>query len=156
MQDGVIVQVGTPREVYQFPKNAFVASFVGETNFISGKVQGVSNGTAAIETPIGTLHSETVYHELIPGTPVRCSIRPEALVIDNSQNGDNRAENRIDAKVTAVNYLGRVEEYQLMAADIPAQSRSLQPRYRGTDTGRHRSTCNSSRGGYSAARLGGF
>ena len=30
MQDGVIIQVGTPREVYQFPKNTFVASFVGK------------------------------------------------------------------------------------------------------------------------------
>ena len=156
MQDGVIVQVGTPREVYQFPKNAFVASFIGETNFISGKVQGVSNGTAAIETPVGTLHSETVYHELTPGTSVQCSIRPEALVIDSGQNGDNRAENRINAKVTAVNYLGRVEEYQLMAADIPLKAVHYNPGTEAQIPGDTCSTCNSSRGGYSAARLGGF
>ena len=67
MQDGVVIQVGTPREVYQFPKNAFVASFVGETNFISGKVHQTSNGSATIETPVGTLHSETVYHDLSEG-----------------------------------------------------------------------------------------
>ena len=127
MHDGVIVQVGTPREIYQFPRNAFVASFVGETNFISGKVQSVSNGTATIETPVGTLHSETIYHELTHGAPVQCSIRPEALVIDGVQNGNNRAENRIDAKVTAVNYLGRVEEYQLMAADIPLKAVHYNP-----------------------------
>ena len=87
MQDGVIIQVGTPREVYQFPKNAFVASFVGETNFISGKIEQASNGSATIETSAGTLHSTTVYHELTQGTSVQCSIRPEALVIDNDQNG---------------------------------------------------------------------
>ena len=127
MQDGVIIQVGTPREIYQFPRNAFVASFVGETNFIFGKVQGISNGTATIETPVGMLYSETVYHKLAQGIPVQCSIRPEALIINSVQNGNNRTENRIDAKVTAVNYLGRVEEYQLMAADIPLKAVHYNP-----------------------------
>jgi ABC-type Fe3+/spermidine/putrescine transport system ATPase subunit len=127
MQDGVVIQVGTPRDVYQFPKNAFVASFVGETNFISGKIGQVSNGSATIETPVGTLHSETVYRELTQGTPVQCSIRPEALIIDGVQNGNNPAENRINAKVTAVNYLGRVEEYQLVAADIPLKAVHYNP-----------------------------
>ena len=132
MQDGVIIQVGTPREIYQFPKNAFVASFVGETNFISGKVEQASNGRAIIETPAGTLHSTTVYHELTQGTPVQCSIRPEALIIDNNQNGRTPIENRITAKVTAVNYLGRVEEYQLMASgDLSLKAVHYNP---GTET----------------------
>ena len=131
MQDGVIIQVGTPREVYQFPKNAFVASFVGETNFISGKVQQVSNGSATIETPAGILHSTSIYHKLTQGIPVQCSIRPEALIIDNNPNGDNSAQNRITAKVAAINYLGRVEEYQLLAADIPLKAVHYNP---GTET----------------------
>ncbi len=132
MQDGVVIQVGTPREVYQFPKNAFVASFVGETNFISGKIEQASNGSATIETSAGILHSTTVYHKLTQGTPVQCSIRPEALVIDNGQNGGNPIENRITAKVIAVNYLGRVEEYQLMASeDIPLKAVHHNP---GTET----------------------
>ena len=127
MQDGVIIQVGTPREIYQFPKNAFVASFVGETNFISGTVEQASNGSATIATPTGTLHATTVYHELTPGTPVQCSIRPEALIIDSDHSGD-LIENRITAKVTAVNYLGRIEEYQLMAsADISLKAVHYNP-----------------------------
>ena len=125
MQDGVIVQVGTPREVYQFPKNAFVASFIGETNFISGKVQHTSNGAATIETPVGTLHSKTVYRELTQGASVQCSIRPEALIVDS--NGSGSVENRVNATVTAVNYLGRVEEYQLVAADIPLKAVHYNP-----------------------------
>ena len=127
MRDGVIIQVGTPREVYQFPKNAFVASFVGETNFISGKVEQASNGSATIDTPIGTLRSETVYHELTTGTPVQCSIRPESLIINSAQDSGSQSENRITAKVTAVNYLGRIEEYQLVAADIPLKAVHYNP-----------------------------
>ena len=125
MQDGIIVQVGTPREVYQFPKNVFVASFIGETNFISGKVQHVSNGAATIETSVGTLRSEAVYHELTQGASVQCSIRPEAFIVDS--NGSGAAENRVNATVTAVNYLGRVEEYQLVAADIPLKAVHYNP-----------------------------
>ena len=127
MQDGVVIQVGTPREVYQFPKNTFVASFVGETNFISGKVQHTSNGSATIKTPVGTLHSETVYHNLNDGTPVQCSIRPEALIVNNNPNDGNHAENTITAKITAVNYLGRIEEYQLVAADVPLKAVHYNP-----------------------------
>ena len=131
MKDGVIIQVGTPREVYQFPKNAFVASFIGETNFISGKVQETSNSRVTIETPVGTLHSESGYHELSKGTPVQCSIRPEALIVDGTQNGGNHTENRITARITAVHYLGRMEEYQLVAADIPLKAVHYNP---GTET----------------------
>lgn len=114
MQDGVLVQVGTPREVYQFPTNTFVASFIGETNFISGRVQNVANGSATLDTPVGVLRSETVYHELTPGAQVQCSIRPEAIHFGNPQ-----AKNRVTAKVAAVNYLGRMEEYHLVSSNIP-------------------------------------
>ena len=134
MQDGVIIQVGTPREIYQFPKNAFVASFVGETNFISGTITEVANGSTQIETPVGPLLSTTAYHELAVGTPVQCSIRPESLIIDTAENGSqggHGAENRITARIAAVNYLGRVEEYQLVAADIPLKAVHYNP---GTET----------------------
>ncbi len=127
MKDGVVVQVGTPREVYQFPNNAFVASFIGETNFISGKVQQTSNGHVTIETPVGILHSETVYHDLSEGTPVQCSIRPEALIVDSVQNGSSGTENRITAKITAVHYLGKMEEYQLVAGDLPLKAVHYNP-----------------------------
>ncbi len=120
MQDGIIVQVGTPREVYQAPKNAFVASFIGETNFVPGRIQHISNGSATIETPVGTLFSEKVYHELTDGTNVQCSIRPEAIHLDITKEAANKpAQNRLNAKVTGVNYLGRMEEYHLIASDIP-------------------------------------
>src|SRR5436853_5990336 len=38
MNEGFVVQVGTPREIYETPKNQFVADFVGTTNFITGTV----------------------------------------------------------------------------------------------------------------------
>lgn len=112
MKDGVFVQVGTPREIYQYPADSFVASFVGETNFIDGNIQEISDGKATIETPIGMLHTENVYHDFKPGQAVNCSIRPETIHL----NG-NSPLNRLTAQVGAVTYLGRVEEYELKIAD---------------------------------------
>jgi iron(III) transport system ATP-binding protein len=112
MKDGVFVQVGTPREIYQYPADPFVASFVGETNFISGKIQKIVDGKATIETPVGVLHTESVHHKFTPGQEVSCSIRPETIHL----NG-NSTSNQLTAKVRAVTYLGRVEEYELRIAD---------------------------------------
>ena len=115
MKDGVIVQVGAPREVYRLPANLFVASFIGETNVISGKIRSRSNGCAEIETPIGMLHSSTVYHDFVNGNDVVCSIRPESLTVSDTIPSD--APNRLSAKVLDVTYLGRSEEYQLSVGD---------------------------------------
>jgi spermidine/putrescine transport system ATP-binding protein len=40
MNKGVIQQIGTPQDIYNEPKNRFVASFIGESNIISGKYLG--------------------------------------------------------------------------------------------------------------------
>ncbi|MDE0299959.1 MAG: ABC transporter ATP-binding protein [Candidatus Poribacteria bacterium] len=115
MKDGEIVQVGTPREIYRCPANAFVASFVGETNFISGKIRSISNGSAEIETPIGILHSTSVYHDFAAGEDTICSIRPEA--INSAEKIPPTAPNQHHARVIDATYLGRVEEFQLSISD---------------------------------------
>src|SRR5499425_2281255 len=45
MNEGFVVQVGTPREIYETPKNQFVADFVGSTNFIGGTVTLFETGS---------------------------------------------------------------------------------------------------------------
>ncbi len=112
MKDGVFTQVGTPREIYQHPADPFVASFVGETNFISGNIKEISDGKATIETEVGVLHAESIHHNLTPGQEVSCSIRPETIHINGSPS-----LNRLTAKVGSITYLGRTEEYELRIAD---------------------------------------
>ncbi len=112
MKDGVFVQTGSPREIYKFPTDPFVASFVGETNFITGNIQEISNGSVKIETSVGILHSECVYHNFTHGQEVTCSIRPETIQLNQNSN-----VNQFDATLSHITYLGRVEEYELMIAD---------------------------------------
>jgi iron(III) transport system ATP-binding protein len=120
MKDGKLIQIGAPREVYQFPANPFVASFIGETNFIKGKIKPLSNGAAEIETDIGLLHSTTVYHKFTTGEQALCSIRPESIRLEHAPE---HAPNRFQAKALSVTYLGRVEEYQLaLPGDVTAKA----------------------------------
>ncbi len=51
MRDGCIVQFGTPQQLYDAPLNRYVADFVGESNFISGKISAARNDGATLELP---------------------------------------------------------------------------------------------------------
>lgn len=90
MSAGKIEQLGAPRDIYQRPRTRFVAEFIGETNFISGEIQGVrdSSGFAEVRTPIATMRA------LIPSTKkigdrITLSIRPEAITIDHASAVSN-------------------------------------------------------------------
>lgn len=75
MNAGVIQHIGRPREIYQRPKNVFVATFIGRTNLISARIQD------------GELIFADGYRERIPALEkaedqeVQCSIRPEEFII---------------------------------------------------------------------------
>ena len=53
MRDGRIVQFGTPQQLYDAPVNRYVADFVGESNFLAGKVAAVQSDGATLELPGG-------------------------------------------------------------------------------------------------------
>ena len=57
MHDGVIVEEGTPREIYLSPRSAFTAHFIGQTNVLEGRLTGQNDkdGHALVETACGRL-----------------------------------------------------------------------------------------------------
>ena len=57
MRDGSIEQIGTPGEIYDLPRNAFVADFVGSANLIAGRLRPdlASDGLVALETSAGQI-----------------------------------------------------------------------------------------------------
>jgi iron(III) transport system ATP-binding protein len=75
MQDGVVLQNGTPAEVYNHPGNVYLANFFGKTNILKASL---SNGW--LETPIGTFMHES--DKLSNSyTKVNVSIRPDVFII---------------------------------------------------------------------------
>ncbi len=75
MSDGHVIQVGTPREIYEHPVNRFVANFVGETNFLGGEV--VDDGARSIFRLSGG-DEVALAVRAAPG-PGTLMVRPESL-----------------------------------------------------------------------------
>lgn len=108
MQDGIIVQEGTPGSIYNTPDHAFVADFIGRTNFIKGQLATRElrpAGFALVRTPVGTLrvrHTDS----LEDGTPVNVAIRPENIeVLSDARPGANTIEGTVEACVFLGNLL---------------------------------------------------
>jgi iron(III) transport system ATP-binding protein len=87
LESGRILQVGTPREVYKRPTRKTVAHFIGETDFISGKVIGILKDLATVETAIGRFDGVLGDPTCPPvvGQEVTLSIRPECWELSHVQ-----------------------------------------------------------------------
>ncbi|UUP19899.1 ABC transporter ATP-binding protein [Nitratireductor thuwali] len=94
MSDGILQQVGAPRELYDNPATPFVATFVGETNIIAGEVSAVDDGIATVESTHGPLRGRAG-DGLAVGKAARLYVRPEALEPDG--NGGNRLAAEIES-----------------------------------------------------------
>jgi len=80
MNAGRIEQVGRPRDVYGRPASRFVAGFIGEGNFIDGRVDRSGDGGVQVRTAMGTVAARAPEGAgPAPGTAVTLCIRPEAV-----------------------------------------------------------------------------
>jgi iron(III) transport system ATP-binding protein len=122
MNGGRIEQTGTPREVYERPRNQFVADFVGTTNFIKGDVSGAdaASGFYRIRSEIGELKARGV-DSLKSGEEVVLSIRPEDVELSESRRD---SENVYPATVDQKVFLGEVVDFQVMIGRRSVQSRA--------------------------------
>ncbi len=84
MRAGRIVQVGSPRELYDRPRDRYVADFVGKSNFFEGRVAEAEGRELRIELDCGRSLSSSCPHnpaDLGVGDKVSVSVRPEQLVV---------------------------------------------------------------------------
>ncbi|MEL6127298.1 MAG: ABC transporter ATP-binding protein [Pseudomonadota bacterium] len=115
MDAGRLIQVDTPRHIYEFPKNRFIADFVGNINLMEAIVTGpgrapglLSLGCAAIGA---TVEAACETSDVSEGTPVWLAVRPEKIAFskDLSQPG-------FDAVVEDLAYRGGLTQYRLKLA----------------------------------------
>ncbi len=81
MSSGVIQHVGTPKSIYQRPANLFVATFIGRTNVLKGRLE-VSGGRAVLHLCGHQAPLDTVAPENMKSQDVTVSIRPEELLLN--------------------------------------------------------------------------
>ena len=103
LKDGIIQQVGTPQEVYQTPRNEFVANFIGKANVLDAAVVSKTDDSTVInlEGYQYALPRPTAWNA---GDKVRVVIRPEAV---------NMGKNEIGADVIKTVYMGVSQDYWL-------------------------------------------
>lgn len=114
MHAGHLVQTDAPRSLYSYPKTAFIAGFIGETNLLDGVMREPSAQEAVVESPLGPLRSTHFKQAFKKGEAVTLSLRPEAIRIDWDKRGPEAAgANFFMAKIDHLTYLGESEQFQL-------------------------------------------
>jgi putative spermidine/putrescine transport system ATP-binding protein len=102
MNEGRVDQIGTPFEIYNFPRTRFVASFVGTLNILRGRVTDAATGRLAVDdqeisTARGVVDARV-------GEVRSVALRPEAVSL--SDGGGER--NRMHGTVEEVSFLGAI------------------------------------------------
>lgn len=134
LEDGVVLQVGSPRQIYGRPHTRTVAHFIGETNFMTGRLIE-NNGTGVkVETDYGLLHGIMADPSADPdtGSEVTISIRPECFRLGTKASDHNVITGRIGESV----YLGEVAQYEFHAGPGNLKVFELNPRF--VETGHDR------------------
>lgn len=109
MNNAVIAQIGTPRELYDSPSDAFVADFIGEANLLPASIEQVVDGRAQVilGRGDGQMQLSTSARHLQPG-PARIAIRPGRIYL-TSQGTVNTLDGIIDKST----YVGSHMEYRV-------------------------------------------
>jgi iron(III) transport system ATP-binding protein len=119
LREGVVEQIGPPREVYRRPASRFVADFIGEANWLTGVVREAGPAGIALDTPVGRWTADSTGGAVARvGAAVEIGFRPEAVVFETAEvAAAGGAGIRFEAVVERVTYLGEIEQYVLVLAD---------------------------------------
>jgi spermidine/putrescine transport system ATP-binding protein len=115
MSQGVVEQVSSPAEIYENPRSAFVANFIGVSNIYPSEVKALRGDVAECVTTGGLriLVSTRGHEGVTVGAKVGVVIRPEKLLISSEDDTDaiGNRENVFKAVVKAVVYVGSVTQF---------------------------------------------
>lgn len=107
MNTGLMEQVGTPFEVYNFPQTQFVANFVGSLNTVSAQVTDPAAGLLSVDGTQFITASDIKSRK--KGDAIRISIRPERFSFADNQKKDNV----LDCTIENITFLGSVVRIQV-------------------------------------------
>jgi spermidine/putrescine transport system ATP-binding protein len=114
MSSGRILQVGNPREIYDAPTDRFVADFIGETNFLKGRIHSVTSGIADVETRAAGRISATMPKDFAAEGDVTLVLRPEHACLC-PPSGD--AACQMTGTLETVVYFGTDTHYHVRLTD---------------------------------------
>jgi iron(III) transport system ATP-binding protein len=126
LHQGVIQQVGTPRELYDLPANRFVAEFVGSINIYAGRIEPGVGGTCAVEVEgfgrVALPAERLAGIAAVAGGRVAVAFRPHAVRLAGLEQVEGLA---FEAEVGTTEFLGEFVRHELavgalrVVADLP-------------------------------------
>jgi iron(III) transport system ATP-binding protein len=125
IKDGLIVQIGSPEEIYNRPATSFVASFIGKSNFITGSLKSpVRAGEfSQLDTPVGRLRC-WFNHSMGPQAGISLVVRPENITVAQVNGAgpiDLPEENRISGVLSKKTFLGEISECAVRVDGIESE-----------------------------------
>jgi spermidine/putrescine transport system ATP-binding protein/putrescine transport system ATP-binding protein len=119
MEKGGVLQVADPKTLYDKPVSRAVADFIGTMNFFPGRLVGISDGRAIVETSaLGRMEASLEgTGRFSSGANVLIAIRPEKLLLTSEQ--PNRPS--VQGRILAASYLGDRSQIQVRipGTDVP-------------------------------------
>ena len=109
MEQGHLIQLDSPREIYQSPRNEFVARFIGEMNLVPATLHQCTHDSAVLDTALGRFRTRPMQDDLLQaGDSCLLGIRPEDLVImtDASPDVSKASPNHVRGAVVATKFIG--------------------------------------------------
>jgi len=130
INQGQVVQQGEPRVIYEGPNSDFVASFIGQANFIPATIDRVLDSSLWVAIVNGLIIEIPMPIRVMPfrsGDAVRLSVRPEAIQLSDS--GDQASNNNwISGKIVASAFQGAFVEYEIAVASRVFKARVANPK----------------------------
>jgi len=130
MDGGRIEQIGAPAEIYESPRTSFVAAFIGDTNFLEGRVHDCLDRDYC-RLSIAGLPEILCFNDKVlqPGQPIYLSIRPEKIHISHDRPGEKPQRNYVPGVIEDVIYLGSNTKYWVRAGGYRIQVLRQHDRY---------------------------
>ncbi len=124
MNEGRIVQTGSPREIYQRPADRFVADFVGTTNFVEAAVLGLDDeGRCRVRTPLGDLTVQCADRPAA-NDALLISVRPEDIELSEQAPPAFQQDNICIGIVEAKAFLGEYLDFHVRIGDFSVLARA--------------------------------
>ena len=113
MKAGRILQIGTPRQIYNHPTERFVADFIGSTHFLSADVLSLQGRRARLKLSSGREYNVDLPDGMVPGDSVTAVVRPEysQLMADAQGAGD------LHGRLENIVYFGTDTHYYIRMPD---------------------------------------
>jgi putative spermidine/putrescine transport system ATP-binding protein len=117
MNEGKIIQLDSPSQLYESPANLFVAGFIGESNFLEGRVGAIEGDRTAIVTREGLTVWVKKLDHLVSGEEVAVAVRPEKIqILSNQKDASGDIMNRFSGRIEEIVYVGEARIYRISLA----------------------------------------